>query len=96
MSDELELWRITDVMSYKLDLWTLWRIASDARRLKRGYEKIVEKELVKRSLQLPRPVLVRPVEACDKFRKNPDLYIQCLYVMYHAGGEREWRGQWYG
>ena len=87
MSDELELRSITDVMSYKLDLWTLWRIASDARHLKRGYEKIVEKEFAKRSLQLPRPVLVKPIEACDKFEENPDLYIQCLYMLYHVGGE---------
>jgi hypothetical protein len=71
---------------YKLEFWRI--SPNGVFRLKRGYEKIVEKELAKRSLQLPRPVLVKPVEACDKFEENPDLYIQCLYVLHHVGGDK--------
>ena len=81
MSYELALRRM-----YKLEFWRI--SPNGVFRLKRDYEKIVEKELAKRSLQLPRPVLVKPVEACDKFEENPDFYIQCLYVLYHVGGDK--------
>ena len=87
VSYELVLWRM-----YKLEFWRI--SPNSVFRLKRDYEKIVEKELAKRSLQLPRPVLVKPVEACDNFEENSDLYIQCLYVLHHVGGELTWQGQW--
>jgi len=75
-----------DLEQYSLELLRppLWRLQpTGAWRRERDYEKFIEKEIAKRSLQVPRPVLIKQVGVCDKFRDNPDTYIQCLYALFH-------------
>jgi len=63
----------------------LWRLQpTGVWHLKRDYEKTIEMEIAKRSLQVPRPVLAKQVEVCGEFKENPDTYIQCLYVLFYA------------